>query len=231
MVTFLHQHDLHLASVFAVKHKAVHKSLAKLNSMSPSAHCKYVLNVPTCLMFAHQTLTCFSQSTGDARQMSPRCLGLMLKINAWWSGAIWSPKKLFLGFSIWGYPRLLKVKGCFFREFCLHRWVVRSHDSRISAVKAESQEGTWRMDDPQSQRKDDLSFDYWGTMYRNLPKRRWFSFFSWHVVSYMFVIPEWDKPGVSCTPSLIRNEPSLPRNKSATFWSNWIQWSKEWFMQ
>lgn len=242
MVTFLHLHDLHLASVFAVKHKAVHKSLAKLNSMSPSAHCKYVLNVPTCLMFAHQTLTCFSQSTGDARQMSPRCLGLMLKINAWWSGAIWSPKKLFLGFSIWGYPRLLKVKGCFFRGwksflgfwllgFCLHRWVVRSHDSRISAVKAESQEGTWRMDDPQSQRKDDLSFDYWGTMYRNLPKRRWFSFFSWHVVSYMFVIPEWDKPGVSCTPSLIRNEPSLPRNKSATFWSNWIQWSKEWFMQ
>ena len=48
-------------------------------------------------------------------------------------------------------------------------------------------------------------------------------FFSWHVVSYMFVIPEWDKPGVSCTPSLIRNEPPLPRNKSATFWSNWIQ--------
>lgn len=97
MVTFLHLHHLHLASVFAVKHKAVHKSLAKLNSMSPSAHCKYVLNISH--LFAHQTLTCFSQSTGDARQMSPRCLGLMLKINAWWSGAIWSPKKLFLGFS------------------------------------------------------------------------------------------------------------------------------------
>ena len=193
--------------------------------------------------------------------MPPRCLASMLKIDAWWIGAIWSPKKLFLGFSfpfgllpriaqgqrlflsgmkillmsvnwqcfwgfIWSFPHpssqisttvFLKDFACAVELF--------QHDPRISVVKAESQEGTWTMDDPQSQGRDDLSFDNWGTIYRNLLKRRCFFF----LVCYMFVIPEWDKGRVSCTP--FRNEPWLPRNKSATFWSNWIQWSKEWFMQ